>query len=265
MSRRPNAAPAFLLAGALLTTAGCAAARAPSAEIPGTPAGHPGARLLYAVRVEGPEGRRSGIRLAAAIAPPARLRFEALGPAGGTRLVLATDGTRAVALLVPERRFDTAAATAEALAAWTGLPLGPAALVALLAGRAPCPPADADHRADAGADRCPDTWFRPAGAAPAAPACSGTLHGRDGDRVLATIECAGGEARGDAGGWPVRIRVDLRAGGRSIELRRIDGPAAAFLQDTLFAPGIPAGFERADLLGPAAAGPLLDGGPEMTP
>jgi hypothetical protein len=99
------------------------------------------------------------------------------------------------------------------------------------------------------------------GGAAGGPGCSGTLYGREDGGVRAVIECAGGEA----GGWPERIRVELPASRRSIELRRTDGPAAALLQDSMFAPEIPAGFRRADLLGSAAARPLLDGDPEETP
>jgi hypothetical protein len=200
--------------------------------------------------------------LAAAVAPPARLRLEALGPTGATRLVLATDGARAVALLVSERRFDSAAATPEALATWTGLPLGPAALVALLAGQAPCAAPSTDDDGALAADPCPNLHFEAAEVARTGePGCSGTLVTRPGAEVLAIIECAGGEG----GSWPERIRVDLPGSGRSVELRRIDGPAAALLGDALFAPPIPAGFRQDNLLSPTASGSLLEGERERTP
>jgi len=195
--------------------------------------------------------------MAAAVAPPERLRLEVLGPTGGTRLVLATDGTRAVALVVPERRFDTAAATPEALATWTGLPLGPAALVSLLSGHPPCRgQAEFDGGAQ-GADPCPNLRFDPADA-PAAggPECGGTLYTRPGGHLLASIDCSGG----GVDGWPERILVGLPDSGRSVEMRRIDGPAPALLGDLLFAPAIPAGFRRADLLGPTDSRPLLEDG-----
>jgi len=176
--------------------------------------------------------------------------------------VLATDGARAVALVVPERRFDSAAATPEALATWTGLPLGPAALVALLAGRAPCAAPSTGDDGGLAADPCPNLRFEPAGVARAGePGCSGTLFTRPGGEVLATIECAGGAG----GSWPERIRIDLPGSGRSVALRRTDGPAAALLGDALFAPSIPAGFRRADLLSPTASGSLLEGDGERTP
>jgi len=170
--------------------------------------------------------------------------------------VLATDGARAVALVVPERRFDTADATPAALATWTGLPLGPAALVALLGGHAPCPAPSTVDAGGAGTDPCPDLRFQPSGAAGGGgPDCSGTLYTRPGGRVLATIECAVGEA----GRWPERIRVELPSSGRSIELRRTGGPAAALLGDALFAPAIPAGFRHSDLLTPTDSESLLEG------
>jgi len=226
------------------------------------PAGHPGARLLYATRLEGPDGRHTTLRLAAAVAPPGRLRLEALGPAGGTRLVLATDGAKAVALAVPERRFDVADATPQTLARWTGLPLGPAALVALLTGQPPCPAAAAGDAVAADADPCPGLLFRPLDPAPGdGAACSGTLHTAPQGALVATIECAGGEA----GGWADRIRVELPRSGRIIELRRTDGPVAARLAEALFAPVIPDGFRRADLLGTAGTGSLLEDDGGSTP
>jgi hypothetical protein len=212
--------------------------------------------MLFAARVEAPGGRRPGFRLAAAVVPPDHLRLEVLGPAGGARLVLATEGGRATALLLAGRRYDVVPATSTALEAWTGLPLGPVALVALLRGRAPCGARSGTADDGAGADPCAGLSFRPA-AGDRAAGCSGTLEDHAGAPV-ATIECAGDEP----GGWPERIRIDLPARGRSIDLRRTDGPTPALLQEALFAPDIPPGFERADLFAGAGDEPLLDAGPE---
>lgn len=223
---------------------------APPAAPPESPDARPGTRVLYSARVEGPDGRRPGFRLAAAVAPPASLRLEVLGPAGGARLVLATEGTRATALLVSGRRYDVVPATPAAFEAWTGLPLGPAALVALLSGRAPC---GTDSTRAGDADPCAGLRFHPRGIE--ATGCSGALENRDG-AVLATLACSGDDPRG----WPEHIRVELPARGRSLDLRRTDGPSAALLPEALFDPEIPDGFERADLFRDPAS-PLLDTGP----
>jgi hypothetical protein len=242
-----------VLAAALLATAACAGAAAkPPASSAASPESRAGTRVLYSARVETPEGRRQGFRLAAAVVPPDHLRLEVLGPAGGARLVLATEGRHATALLLSGRRYDVVPATPTALEAWTGLPLGPTALVALLRGHAPCAPTPGTTGDRTSEDPCPDLRFLPAAGA-ATSGCSGTLE-NDGGAALASIECAGN----GPDGWPEQIRVALPARGRSIELRRSDGPTPALLEEALFAPGIPPGFERADLFSGAGGASLLD-------
>jgi hypothetical protein len=204
-------------------------------------------RVLYDARLEDERGRRTGFRLAAAIVPPDRLRLESLGPAGGTRLLLVTDGARALAVIVPERRYDVAEASPASLERWTGLPLGPAALVRLLEEGRPC--------AGEGDDACRGLVFRPPAAGSAAvPPCGGLLLDDPGARTRAAIECEAAEGST----WPRRLRITLPASGRSIELRRSQGPAASDLSVALFSPEAPPGFERVPLLGEGAKGFLLE-------
>jgi hypothetical protein len=179
-----------------------------------------GVRLLFDARVTAADGQVSRFRLAVAFRPPDRLRLEALGPAGGTRLVIATDGAGATALLVADRRFDRAPATAEGMARWTGLPLGPADLGAILQGKPPCGGAVI-------------------GNAPGAAPCA--------------IRCLADPPE------PWSRSIDA-TGARRIELVRVGEAAPARLADSLFAPEVPAGFEPIDLgAAPAGEATLLDG------
>lgn len=176
-------------------------------------------RLLYDARVTEAGGGVTRFRLAIAFRPPDRLRLEALGPAGGTRLVIATDGREATALLPGDRRYDRAPATADGLLRWTGLPLGAADLGALLQGKSPC---------------------------------GTSLPGPGGESPMA-IRCV---AAG-ADPWSLEIHAEGR---RRIDLARLGDPAPARLDDLLFAPEVPAGFERADLgAGGSSGAPLLGG------
>ncbi|HUD73219.1 MAG TPA: hypothetical protein VMQ62_14760 [Dongiaceae bacterium] len=203
-SSRPRLA---LLTLALAAALGCAHGGAKPATEPIGDQAPNGVRLLYEARVTEARGEVTRFRLAVAFRPPDQWRLEALGPAGGTRLVIATDGATAVALLVADRRYDRAPATAEGLARWTGLPLGAADLGALLRGLPPC-----------GAS-VPD---RAAGAAPW------------------EIRCALDPGEAFAGGIEA-------TGRRRFQLTRIGPAAPARLDDRLFTPEIPEGFERADL------------------
>lgn len=179
-------------------------------------------RLLYDARVTEAGGGVTRFRLAVAYRPPDRLRLEALGPAGGTRLVIATDGREATALLPGDRRYDRAAATPEGLERWTGLPLGAADLGALLQGK---------------------------------PPCGTSIAGRAGGPAVA-IRCV----VDGADPWSREIHAEGR---RRIDLARMGDPAPARLDDLLFLPEVPAGFERATLgEGTSSGAPLLGGGGE---
>jgi hypothetical protein len=161
--------------------------------------------------------------MAAAVQPPDHLRLEFFGPMGGARLLLATDGSEAYALLPRQRLFDRARASPRTLARLTGLRFEAAGLVALLRGQAPC----------AGTGDAP----LPAGQGGE----DGTIRCRLGDAVVAV--------RADDDSWARSIGITLQSLGKSIRLDRIEGPTASSLSDDLFAPAIPEGFTRGDLLG----------------
>lgn len=166
-------------------------------------------RLLYDARVTAGDGGTTRFRLAVACRLPDRLRLEALGPAGGTRLVIATDGAEATALLVADRRWDRAPATPEGLERWTGLPLGASDLGAILQGK---------------------------------PPCGGRVSAASGSTSPVDIRCdvdAGEE-------WARQVTASVPSGARRIELRLVGEAAPARLDDRLFAPEIPPGFERSD-------------------
>ncbi len=199
---------------------GCAHGGARPAPEPMADQAPNGVRLLYEARVTEARGQVTRFRLAVAFRPPDRWRLEALGPAGGTRLVIATDGAEAIALLVGDRRYDRAPATAGGLSRWTGLPLGAADLGALLQGLPPCGASVPDRTEGA-------------------PPCE--------------LRCA------LEPGEPFAIGIEAR-GRRRLQLTRIGPAAPAHLEDLLFSPEVPTGFERADLAtGLRGEAPLLGG------
>jgi len=161
--------------------------------------------------------------MAAAVRPPDHLRLEFFGPMGGPRLVLASDGSQACALLPRQRLFDRARASSRALARLTGLKFETAGLVALLRGQAPC----------AGTGDTP----LPAGQADG----DGTVRCRLDDAVV-TVRA------GDAS-WAGSISIVMESIGKSIRLDLSEGPTPSSLGDELFSPAIPEGFTHADLLG----------------
>ena len=199
--------------------------------------------------------------MAAALRPPSRARLEFLGPIGGPRLVLATDGQRATAIRPQERQFDITAGTPGSMKRLLGLPLDGARLIALLSGAPLCrAPGPSDEEASG----------TPVHHGPTEPvACPAgdvvvTEALGEGDEALrgAILRDAGTGAiiaeveYGDrlpvpGGRWPRDIRVSLPPAEVTITLKALDGPAKARLQDELFAPVVPDGFEQRPLFGQA--------------
>jgi hypothetical protein len=198
-----------------LVAIACAGHRPPSGE-PEVPNG---SRLLYKAESQTPEGRNR-FRVAAAVRPPDHLRLEILGPLGGPRLLLATDGREAIAIDPTGRRYDRAEATAEALGRITGLPLDPAGLVAALQGRVVCAPG---------------------------VSAAGTAPG--GDAEGCRLGDASYLSEGSVRSWPASITIGLPRLPGEIRLILIEGPAPATLGDEIFAPMPPTGFVRDDILG----------------
>ncbi|HYV85209.1 MAG TPA: hypothetical protein VFB49_04795 [Patescibacteria group bacterium] len=155
--------------------------------------------------------------------PPDRLRLEFIGPMGGVRLLLATDGSELRAILPHERLYDRAPATPRAVARVTGLRFRPADLVALMRGKLPC--------AGAGGS----------------PAPAGTLE-EDGTKPC-RLDDADVSLRVNEASWAQSISIVLGTSHQSIRLDLVDGPAEANLADDLFAPAVPEGYSRGNLLG----------------
>jgi hypothetical protein len=197
--------------------------------------------------------------VAAALRPPSAARLEFLGPLGGSRLVVATDGGRATAFRPAERQFDTAEGTPASMERLLGLPLDGERLVALLSGSPRCATVNAPAGAPWGGARRPGaggTGSRPAGdlvftadgEAPDAPPAGAVLRDREGGAIIARVEYADRPTL-PGGCWPRGIRVRLPAQEVTLSLTALDGPAAARLADDLFAPPIPDGFEQRPIFG----------------
>jgi hypothetical protein len=209
-----------LTAAVALLASACAAHQAPSTH-PETAT--PGYRLLYQAEAVTPEGK-THFRMAAAVRPPDHLRLELFGPMGGARLLLATDGSDALALLPRQRLYDRARASPRALARLTGLKFEPAGLVGLLRGQAPCAAAE--------------QVFEPA-----------DQEGVEGVTLRCRLDDAVVAVRVAGGSWATSIRIGLESVRKSVRLDLVEGPTASSLADDLFAPAIPEGFTRGNLLG----------------
>ena len=162
--------------------------------------------------------------MAAAVRPPDHLRLEFFGPMGGGRLLLATNGSDALAIVPRQRLYDRARASPRALARLTGLKFEPAGLVGLLRGQAPCTAAEqGSGQADQG--------------------------GVEGDTVRCRLDDAEVAVRAAGGSWATSISIVLDSPRKSIRLDLVEGPTEANLPDDLFAPIVPEGFTRGNLLG----------------
>lgn len=247
----------------MLLVAGCAGGPRPATQP--LPAAD-GVRVLFRVESEGPRGR-SRFRMAAALRPPAQARLEFLGPVGGPRLVVATDGAQATAILPAERRYDLTPATPDAMHHLLGLPLDGARLIALLSGVPLCTlPAAPGVAAGAWEATCPAGDIRFSGVAegPGGPLLEAVLFDSRSGAILAKLEY-GDRFALPGGRWPRDIRMNLPKENVAISLRALEGPLAASLSDDLFAPSIPESFERRAIFGrpedPALFGAADFGGP----
>ena len=213
----------------------CAAHRAPSTH---SESATPGYRLLYQAEADTPAGK-THFRMAAAVRPPDHLRLEFFGPLGGARLILATDGADALAIVPRQHLYDRARASPRAMARLTGLRFEPAGLVGLLRGQAPC----------AAAEQATEPTNQ---------------EGMEGATVRCRLDDAEVALRVTGGSWATSISIVLESLRKSIRLDLVEGPTAANLADDLFAPAVPEGFTRGNLLGDGP--PLLivdEPGPEQ--
>jgi len=257
-SRRAEAALAVTLLALGALCQGCA-------SVPEAPAttgreGPRGYRALFRGTTESSAGKIR-FRLAIALLPPDRLRLEFFGPAGGPRLVVASEGSAAVAILPGERIYDAGDADPATLERLVGLPLIPSQIIALLTGRPMCEPEVSEQRIQT---RAAATFGR-------------TL-------AWYTVTCPPGEIRyearcDDRGGiireasvkegisgaiivqaeyedyddrlgprWPRRIRLRLAHKDAAVELVALEGPSVSAVPESIFSPPVPEGFVKRSLL-----------------
>lgn len=132
---------ALALAGILLSACHVRAPpRGPGMAQP--PVGVDYGHLVYQAAVKTGTHTRS-FRLALAFADRGRLRLELLGPMGGPRVIIVSDGAMLQAVFPPQRVFARAEATPENMDVLLGLPLYPEQLLGLLMAS---PPADTAWR-----------------------------------------------------------------------------------------------------------------------
>ena len=236
------------LASALLLLTGCQAHRGLE---PLAPDVHDQGHLLYQARVErAGKGRR--FRLALAVQYPDRFRLEVIGPVGGPRLVLISDGTVVQASLPSQRVFARGPAEAETLGILTGLPLAPEEFLDLLLGFPEPADQSAVLRAEPGGATQVRTSFE-AGRKIARDA--EVLFGASGEESALQVSY-GEETQGPWG--PQALELDLRQGETTLNLQLKEGSRgpvkpAAFLLD------VPARFSELSLERLAESGTSLFG------
>jgi hypothetical protein len=268
---RRAAAPCAALALILLLPA-CASR--PPRQASTTPAPARGYRALFRGEAEGPRGK-DRFRLAVALLPPARMRLEFYGPAGGARAVLSSDGTEALLALPRGREYETLPATAAGFRTLLGLPIDAADIVALLTGRPFCPPEDLEQqvrtRPAAAFGRtldwfevaCPpnDVRYRAVAAERGGTLREATLRETVGGAMILRVEYDDHD-EGLGPRWPRRLRLALPREEASVTLLAVEGPAAGDVPDALFAITPPPGFARRplrlSLSAPGFAGPVAD-------
>ena len=218
-------------------------------------------RALYQVRADGPRGAEK-LRLAAALRPPGSARLEFLGPLGGPRLIVTTDGRHATAVLPSERQYDVAADRPASMRRLLGLPIDGERLIALLSGKPPCEPERAGSQAEAqgagarledagthdesGLFSCDQDGIRFAGrrALPDGLMRRVALLDLKDGAVVAEIDYEAASAPGADAPWPRALDIDLKESRTRIHLEILEGPAKGPLADDLFAPDLPEDFAR---------------------
>jgi len=132
---------ALALAGILLSACHVRAPHGPGTTV--SPQDVDYGHLVYQATLE--EGtRKRRFRLALAFSGRQKFRLEILGPVGGPRVILTSDGADLQAMFPPQRLFARSPATPENMEILLGLPLFPEEFLGLLMG---FPPPDAPWRA----------------------------------------------------------------------------------------------------------------------
>ncbi len=260
----------MLLALALLASLqACATTPSGGGARLGTPEAARGYRALFRVGVEGPGGK-SHFRMAVALMPPDRLRLEFFGPIGGPRLVVASDGASAIALLPADRAYESGRADPERLDRLLGLPLTPAELVALLTGRPMCSPEAAEQRMETKAAatfgrtlawyevHCPPGEIRYEARCQERGGALEQASVREGISGAMILEVEYDDHQEGLGPrWPRRIRLRFARQQANVELAAQEGPMASDVPESIFSPPVPDGFEQRALLDSPAAPGLL--------
>lgn len=246
---------------ALLSTACATVVPTPVGKIPPASETH-GYKALFRGESDTPEGK-GRFRLAVILAPPDRLRLEVYGPAGGPRLVAAASGALFLAMLPAERAYDRVEASAEEMNRILGVPLDGAGLISLLTARPPCPPEAARFevvtKTAVALGRtvawynvsCPsgETRFQGQAKERGGSLLRATVREGISDAIMLQIEYSDFEVE-TGRSWPRRIRVLLPPQGAAITLTAAEGPYAGDIQEGIFEPQVPDGFERRTLAAP---------------
>ena len=208
--------------------------------------------------------------MAAAILPPASIRLEFFGPLGGPRLIVASDGVRATAILPGDRAYDQVDAAPEAMRRMIGLPLDGRGLRGLLAGTSICPgEAGPAVRPDPASPDSPngcalgDLKYEWSAAFQGGPLATARLSDRAGVSIAGIDYGERPEDGPDP--WPRTVRLSLADGVTVITLLLKEGPTADRLDPALFSPAVPADFERQPLFGSASVPALLGPGAGTSP
>jgi hypothetical protein len=269
-----GAACLLVVCGLIVVLSGCSGRQAPPAtEAFSAPGSTHGYRALFRGRVTGSEGK-TRFRMAAAFAPPGRVRLEFFPPVGGARLIIASDGTTTTALLPADRVYLRQPTTPESMEQLLGLPLEGESLIALLTGQPMCAPDKTEQHVRSGR---PGTFgLRPSWyeieCPPAAVRYLALSEERGADVQKATLreglsgamiaEIAYDDFVESAGArWPRQILMEIARGSTTVSLTATDGPVPGIMAGEIFAPAIPAGFamqprlsslSSPGLLGPSA-------------
>lgn len=265
-----GAALLLLALVAIVLPAGCSGRHAaPATEAFSAPGSTHGYRTLFRGRASGSEGK-TRFRMAAAFAPPGRVRLEFFPPVGGARLIIACDGTTTTALLPADRVYVRQPTTPENMDQLLGLPLEGESLIALLTGRPICPPEETEQHVRSGR---PGTFgLRPSWyeieCPPAGVRYLARSEERGADLQQATLreglsgamiaEIAYDDfVESDGARWPRQILMEIARGGTTVSLTATDGPAPGIMAGEIFAPAIPEGFARQSRLTSRSAPGLL--------
>jgi len=228
-----------------------------------------GYKALFRVESQGPEGK-SRFKMAVALLAPDRVRLEFLGPAGGPRLTVATDGEGVTALLPSERAFDRAEASPATMERLIGLPLDGARTISLLTGTPMCHSETAEQvmrtKGAATFGRtlawyevvCPPGEIRYQATAAERGGVLKDATVRDGTSGAMILQVEYGDHEEGLGPrWPRRIRLRMERARATVTLSALEGPEADDVPEAIFSPPIPEGFERRSLFVSLAAPGLL--------